>query len=155
MKDKKTPAIPRLAIDTTTQATAERVTGVDSCNLDRSASMVIARNATEARVIRLLLLNIVLVFALAICVFAVFLTRATSHLMTSVATTLVAAVIAIVTNCFLSIGKRLVSRRQIFNKYIFPRSDVTSFLWKFRGETSCSPPFTSKPQPPRALWKTA
>jgi hypothetical protein len=114
---------PKLNISTTIQKTPERVSGAVSCSPDQSKNVAAEKKATVARVKRLLLLNIVLVFALTVCVCAVFLAKATSQLMTSLAITLVTAVIAIVTSCFLSIGKKLVSKRHIFNKYIFPRLD--------------------------------
>ena len=63
------------------------------------------------RVRKLLLLNMILAFALAVSVWALLLNRATSQLMNSFAITLVTAVIAIVTSCFLSIGKKLIEKR--------------------------------------------
>ena len=84
----KTPA-EKLIIASTTHATTERVTGVVSCSLTHNKKPVNRKKAMATRVRRLLWLNIVLVFVLAICVRAVLLTKATSHLVISVAMTLV------------------------------------------------------------------
>lgn len=112
---------PKFTMVTTVKATALRVTGDVSRRFAQSANEVKAKNSDLPKVARLLLLNIVLAFALAVCVLAVVLTKATSQLMVSFAITLVTAVIAIVTSCFLSIGKKLILKSHIFNKYLFPR----------------------------------
>lgn len=66
------------------------------------------KNMSPVHTIRLLfLLNIVLAFALTVSLVAIVLAEANSQLSNSFKVTLTSAVIAIVTSCFLSIGKSL------------------------------------------------
>ncbi len=92
----------------------QRVIGLVSCTVNQRLKLVNTTQLTAAKVIKLFLLNIVLAFSLAVCVCALFLNHATSQLKNSFAITLVTAVIAIVTSCFLSIGRKL-ARRTVAN----------------------------------------
>ena len=98
-----------------------RATNQATLNESKSTSNIIAR---------LFLLNIFLTVSLVVLLATEILARDISHVSASLKVTLIAAVTAIVTSCFLSIGKKLISKRHIFNKYIFPRLDVTGQLWK-------------------------
>ncbi len=120
MKDNNIKATATLKVEAMTARIVRRVIGFVSRIMPKRPIVVITSQPAAAIIRRLFLLNIVLAFCLAVCVSALLLTHATSQLMTSLAITLVTAVIAIVTSCFLSIGKKLVSKRQYFNKYIFP-----------------------------------